>query len=264
MRAIVTGATEGGIGAAISKRLCTDAVARGDSVKKIAVCASSLHGGLQKTVDELTTLGAEVLPLAGNLADPDVPPRLIEEAARFCGGLDAVVANAGIYKVGVLSSLTLEDWELVFNVNARSAWLLAKAAYPFLRDSRGSMVVIGSNAAEFAIPGGGPYAASKAAVLMMARQLALEWAADGVRVNVVSPGPIRTPMNTMLKNPEFLANREAVIPMHRLGEPEDIAGVVAFLLGEDAGFVTGENLSADGGFARSGMSRLPPGKIYKV
>ena len=160
-----------------------------------------------------------------------------------------MVSNAGVSRPSSLAGLELEDWDYLLAVNARAAWLLAKAAYPALRASRGSFVAVASMSGVQPYPGMGAYSPSKAALLMMVRVLAQEWAADGIRVNAVSPGLIHTPLTARIyADPAAKAKREALIPMHRIGAADtDIAGIVAFLIGPDAGYMTGQNILADGG-----------------
>lgn len=165
------------------------------------------------------------------------------------GGLDAVVSNAGVSRPSSLVHLSLEDWDYLLAVNTRAPWLLAKAAHPALRASRGSFVSVASMSGVQPNPGMGAYSPSKAAVLMLVRTLAQEWAADGIRVNAVSPGLIHTSLTARVyADAATKASREALVPLHRIGNPDtDIAGLVAFLIGPDAGYVTGQNILADGG-----------------
>lgn len=256
MRILITGASRG-IGAGIARRLADDA-RRVGVTPRLALAASRPSEALAALTDELAAAGAEAIALNGDLADPETPARLVEEATAFCGGLDGVVSNAGIMGPGALAGLSRTDWDRLFDVNVRATWLLAQAAYPALKASRGGLVSVASMAGVHPHPGSGAYSTSKAAVIMLCRQLAQEWAADGVRVNAVSPGMIHTPLTERIyRNAEVAAKRQEAIPMHRVGSAEDVAGVVAFLLSESAAYVTGQNLVADGGFADSIMATLP-------
>ena len=261
MRALVTGAAIGGIGGAICIRLARDALKTGAGARIVA-CATGTSPGSGALVAELQAMGVDVLALSGDLADPDVPARLVAEAVQFCGGaLDAVVSNAGIAMPGRLVDLSLDNWDRVFSVHTRAAWLLAKAAFAALKEARGAMVAIGSINGSFPHVGQGAYAAAKAALASLCQTLAMEWAIDGIRVNVVSPGLIPTGINAALyRDPVRAAERSALIPMGRTGTVHEVAGLVAFLLGKDAQFITGENIFVDGGFARSSLNRMvrPP------
>jgi glucose 1-dehydrogenase len=241
MRVLVTGASRG-IGRAICLRLASQGAA-------VAACASAHADELLAVVDEAARLGGKVVPLVGDLADPATPARLVELALAALGGLDAVVSNAGVSRPASLATMALDDWDYLLAVNARAPWLLAQAAYPALRDSRGSFVSVASMSGVQPYPGMGAYSPSKAAVLMLVRVLAQEWAADGIRVNAVSPGLIHTSLTARVyADAATKAAREALVPLHRIGDPDrDIAGLVAFLIGPDAGYITGQNLLADGG-----------------
>lgn len=241
MRVLVTGASRG-IGRAICLRLAQKGA-------QIAACASAHADELAVVVDEATRAGGQVVPLLGNLADPATPARLVAEAVGALGGLDAVVSNAGVSRPATLVNLELDDWEFLLAVNMRAPWLLAKAAHGALRESRGSFVSVASMSGVQPYPGMGAYSPSKAGVLMLLRVLAQEWAADGIRVNAVSPGLIHTSLTARVyADPQTKAAREALIPQHRIGDPAaDIAGVVAFLISQDAAYITGQNILADGG-----------------
>ncbi|GHE22202.1 SDR family NAD(P)-dependent oxidoreductase [Halomonas urumqiensis] len=256
MRVLITGASRG-IGAGIARKLAHDALARGET-PHLALTASRQSEELAAIVAELEGLGARATALVGDMADPASPARLVEEALAFCQGLDGVVSNVGIMAPGRLAELDQADWDRLFDVNVRGTWLLAKAVYPALKASRGSLVNIASMVGVQPHPGSGAYSSSKAAVIMLSQQLAQEWAADGVRVNSISPGMIHTSATDKLyQHPEVAARREKVIPLHEIGQPAHIAGVVAFLLSENAAYVTGQNLLADGGFAGSIMGHIP-------
>lgn len=186
----------------------------------------------------------------GDLARPDTPERLVGEAVARFGRLDAVVSNAGVMGPGWLDEVTLEDWQRVFDINLRACWLLAKAAYPHLKAHRGAFVAIASVSGMGPQHGMGLYSLSKGGVILLGQTLAQEWGGDGIRVNVVSPGFIRSPLTeATYADPEKHAARTALVPYARIGTPEDIAKGVRWLLSEDADYVTGHNLVIDGAFS---------------
>jgi NAD(P)-dependent dehydrogenase (short-subunit alcohol dehydrogenase family) len=151
--------------------------------------------------------------------------------------------------------LSLEDWDRTFAINVRAAWLLAKAAYPLLREAQGSLVVTASIAAREPAAPVGAYAASKAAVVMLVRQLAYEWGPDGIRCNCVSPGTTHTGMTDgTYSDPQRRSERASHLPLRRIAEPDEVAGVIAFLAGPDASYITGIDVLVDGGL---GTSLLP-------
>ena len=151
----------------------------------------------------------------------------------------------------------MNNWDKVFAVHGRAPWLLAKAAYPALKASRGAIVVTASISGTNAQAPLGPYSASKAAVLMLVKQLANEWGPDGIRVNAFSPGLTVTPGTAAAySTPDARAQREARIPLRRVAEADDMAGVVAFLLSKDSAYVTGVDLPVDGGLSNTVMAAL--------
>jgi NAD(P)-dependent dehydrogenase (short-subunit alcohol dehydrogenase family) len=256
MRALVTGASPG-IGGATCLRFARDAAARGARAK-LAACEVRPSRALDALVEELRGLGAEAHGLIGDLADPAVPARLVAEAEEKLGGLDAVVANAGITSPAPLAELALEEWDRLFAVNVRAAWLLAKAAWPALKRARGAFVAVSSMSGVQPHAGMGAYSPSKAALIMLCEVLAQEWAKDGVRANAVSPGMIRTPLTEATYRDNAVAARRAELaPLGRVGQPDDIARVIAFLCGPEAAYVTGQNIVADGGFASSILAHIP-------
>jgi NAD(P)-dependent dehydrogenase (short-subunit alcohol dehydrogenase family) len=249
MRALVTGAASG-IGRAAARRLALDAMAR--SGKGALALMDRDAKGLEDAAADVRATGATTITLVGDLADAAVPAQLVAEAGTKLGGLDVLVSNAGIAQNGALAELSVEEFDRTFAINTRATWLLARAAYPLLKASRGALIVTASVSASHATPGLGAYAASKAAVLMLVRQLADEWGADGIRCNCVSPGAVHTALtDKAYGNPAFRAARAARIPLQRVGLPEDIANAIAFLAGPDAGYITGLDLAVDGGMVQS-------------
>ena len=250
MRVLITGASRG-IGRAVALRLAAGGA-------RVAACASAHGDELDQLVAEIRAAGGIAVPLLGDLQQSDTPARLVEQATAALGGLDAVVGNAGISRPAALVALDGAEWDRVFNVNVRAQWLLARAAHPWLQRSRGSLVAVASMSGVQPYSGMGAYSASKAALIMLVRQLAQEWAADGIRVNCVSPGLVRTPLTQpMYDIAATRAAREALVPLHRIAEADaDMAGLVTFLLGPDAGYLTGHNLLADGGLLDSVQTHI--------
>ncbi|MCW4385477.1 SDR family oxidoreductase [Salinibacterium sp. SYSU T00001] len=237
---IITGAA-GGIGRAAARRLARDA----EGPARLALVGRS-EESLAKLAAELRSEAADIITIAADLSTVDDPVRVVDATVAHFGRLDAVFSNAGIMGGARLTELSVEDFDLAFAVNTRATFLLAKAAHPHLARSQGALVVTGSMGGSAPIPFGA-YSATKAALLMLVRMLAREWGPDGIRVNAISPGMIMTPMSPAAHDPELRRAREGRIPLGRMGDPDDIAAVVSFLLGPDARYITGEDISVDGG-----------------
>lgn len=256
MRALISGGSSG-IGASACLRIAEAALARGVQ-PMIAVCGHKPNTSQEEVVRSIQSMGGTAIALVGDLGDVDVPGQLVEAAATEFGGLDALVANAGVASPGAICDLSLEDWDDMFSVNLRGAWLLAKASYAHLKRSRGAACFTSSMSGQLPHAGSGAYSPSKAALTMLAQTLALEWAPDGVRVNVVSPGMTHTSMTEkMYADPQIKKAREGIIPLARIGEPADIAHVIEFLVGPLSGYVTAQDICVDGGFSQSILSHIP-------
>jgi glucose 1-dehydrogenase len=254
IRALVTGAA-GGIGRATCLALLEDAKRRG---ARLALAAAGHSRAVDGLVAELNAAGARCTGHVADLSDPAECARLGDEAVAACGGLDVFVSVAGITRSGALASLDVGDWDRVFDVDVRATWLLARAVRPALAQSRGSIVAVASVSALFPFPGLGAYSPAKAALTMLCRQLAQEWASDGIRVNTVSPGLIRTPLTeSIYADAEVLRQRTDAVPLHRIGTPEDVAKAIVHLAGPDSGYATGIDLRLDGGLADRVLATIP-------
>ena len=255
-RVLVTGAGSG-IGRAVCLRLARDAAERGQDAR-IAVVDLASSPGLDGVAGELKKLGAQVATIRADMATADGPGRAVADAVAQLGGLDGLVSNAGINRPGLLKDYKVEDWDVLFNVNVRATWLLAKAAHGALAASRGAIVVTGSMSGSNAHANLGAYGPTKAAVIMLTRVLAQEFGRDGIRVNSVSPGMVRTGMTEpVYKNVDIAKQRDELVPLGRVATPEDIGDAIVFLLGADARYINGHDLVVDGGVAGNYLGRLP-------
>jgi len=256
MHVLVTGAASG-IGRATCLRLARDARATGQATKLAAVDLGP-SPELDRLVEELRKLDAEALPLHGDMGSVDAPARVVGEAVGRFGGLDGLVSNAGINRPGPLLHYPVDDWDRLFAVNTRATWLLAKAAYPALKASRGAIVAVASMSGSNPHANLGAYGPSKAALIMLVQVLAQELGRDGIRVNALSPGMVRTGMTAKVyADPRIAAERDALVPLGRVAAPEDMADIIAFLLSPDARYVNGHDLIADGGVSGNLLGRLP-------
>jgi len=186
--------------------------------------------------------------ISADVTDESAVAGAVERCVRRFGALDCVVHLAGAVGRGPLVEVSAADWRRLLDVNLTSAFLLAKAAHPHLRKSRGTLVLVSStNGLNGGSALSGPaYAVAKAGVINLVRYLAKEWGAQGIRVNGVAPGPVDTPMLARL--PE--ATREALrqsIPLGRLADATDVAGVLSFLCSPQAAYLTGIVMNVSGG-----------------
>jgi NAD(P)-dependent dehydrogenase (short-subunit alcohol dehydrogenase family) len=244
MKVIITGSA-GGIGRMVALKLAQDAARLGPAE---LLLVDRDGDNLEKTAGELRKLGAKVLVKVVDLGDPNCGTLLAREAETSFGGLDALVSNAGTLHSAPLKDLDIAEFDRIFDINTRPTWLIGKAVHPLLARSKGALVATGSISSEHPSPPLGGYSASKAALVMLVRQMAVEWGPDGIRCNCVSPGPTLTPMTQgAYADAERKAARESMIPLRRLGAPEDVANAIVFLISPAGSFISGVNLMVDGG-----------------
>ncbi len=238
--ALVTGAG-GGIGRATVERLAAEGA---------AVVAGDLRG-YESVVEAVRAAGGRALGVELDVTSAASARVAVEAAVASFGALHLLVNNAGIDQRGLLEELSEADWDRLMSVNLKGPFLCSQAAAVHLQGG-GAIVNVASLAGRSSSPlQGCHYSASKAGLLGLTRHLARELGPRGIRVNAVCPGPIMTEMLTRSSSSERIAELAAQVPVGRTGTPEDIAGVIAFLASDDAAYVTGASLDANGGIFMS-------------
>jgi 3-oxoacyl-[acyl-carrier protein] reductase len=243
--ALVTGGSRG-IGRAIVGRLAFDG----------AIVAFTYHTHTQDAdtlVTEITAAGANAYAVALDVADPQqfaTAYQAVDQALRQSGieGLDIVVANAGVFSSAAITDVTVEEWDRVMAVNARGALLTVQHAIPRLRDN-GRVITVSTVGTQWPSAGEAAYAASKAAVEQLTRICSRELGARGITANAISVGPTDTELLRDNAPPEALEAVAGMTALGRIGRPSDIADVVALIAHPRSGWLTGQNIRADGGLS---------------
>ena len=236
--AFVTGGGRG-IGAAIVRRLARDGAAVAFTYKGSAAIANDL-------AESVTQAGGRAIALQADAGDPAALTRAVDEAAAALGKIDILVNNAGVLLMGPIDTFSLEDFDKTLEVNVRGVFVAIKAVLPHMGNG-GRIVNIGScNAERMPFAGGAAYAMSKSALQGLVQGLARDLGPRGITVNNVQPGPTDTDMNP--ESGDFASALHGLMALPRHAHPDEIAGMVAYVVGPDAGFVTGASLTIDGGF----------------
>jgi NAD(P)-dependent dehydrogenase (short-subunit alcohol dehydrogenase family) len=244
--AVVTGGAMG-IGAATVRQLAAAgaAVVIGDvALEPAAQLAQAICAG-----------GGQARAVPADVRSPDEVERLIATAQEAYGGLDILVNNAGIALARSTTETTLEEWERVIGINLTGAWLCARAAIPrMIARGGGAIVNVASNAGLVGFPNLAAYCASKGGMVQLTKAMALDCAAHNIRVNAICPGHTRTPMGdgfiAAQRDPQAFVRDFINVqhPLGRMAEADEVARAIMFLAGDEASFLTGSIMAADGGY----------------
>lgn len=237
---IVTGAARG-IGLATTKQL----LAKGASVAMV-----------DRDSDELAIASEgldNILVVDADVSAPAEATRMITETLSAFGRVDALVNNAGVADFGPIEETSFERWRNVMATNLDGVFLCSQAATAALKETQGSIVNIASISGLRASTLRVAYGTSKAAVIQLTKQQAVELGEFGVRANCVAPGPVRTKLAMAVHSPEIISAYHDAIPLNRYGTEDEIASVIVFLCSDEASYVTGQVIASDGGFEATGV-----------
>lgn len=247
--ALITGGASG-VGRSTALRFAEEGAAR-------VTLFDRDEGNLAKVAGELQGLGAVAQTVVGDVSKPEDCQRAVDEATAADGRLDSLVSNAGADSVAPFLELELAEWHRVMDINLTASFVLGQYAARAMvaAGNGGTILYTASISGVAASQGDAHYGVSKAGIISLAKTMAIELVEHGIRVNCVSPGPLDTPLSLALLGSEeaMQAARESwpMVPMNRLGLPEEIAGTYAYLASADGAYTTGQNIVVDGGLTTS-------------
>ncbi|MCV0394933.1 MAG: glucose 1-dehydrogenase [Rhizobiaceae bacterium] len=248
--AVITGAG-GGIGRAIARTLaqagCRIAVLDRDGVTA------------RETVGLIEEAGGKAMVVEADISDLASVVKAADAVEAGLGPAAILVNNAALLRNGPLADLSLDDWNAVVTVNLTGFFICSQVfGGRMMERGGGSIIHVSSMSGTYPQPTSGAYSVSKAGVMMLAKNLALEWGPKGVRSNVVSPAMVLTPMSEVIyRDSEIKAKREGVIPMRRIGIPDDIADAICFLASDRASYISGQEILVDGGWSSALLAMVP-------
>jgi NAD(P)-dependent dehydrogenase (short-subunit alcohol dehydrogenase family) len=248
--AAITGAG-GGIGRALAVNFA--------SVGVRVVLLDRSEADAAASADAVRKAGGEAFVVACDVSDADSVQNAAAVARTAAGPIGILVNNAALLRPGSLDTLSLAEWNALLSVNLTGYFLCSQAFGAGMRErGAGAIVHVASISGSHPQGSSGAYSVSKAGIVMLSRQIAVEWGPAGVRSNVVSPGMVETPMSRpFYETPGVREKRSAVVPMRRIAQPQDMADAALFLASPRASYVTGEEILVDGGYGRMIMNMIP-------
>ena len=243
-RAIITGSGRG-IGRAIAVRLAREGA-------DVAINDLNVQGDARETLAEVESIGRKGVLVQADIGKAEQARQLVEEAIRQLGGLDILVNNAGVERRAAFVDVKEDDYDLVLDVNLKGTFFVTQAFVRHLRAEKrpGRVINISSVHEEMPFPGFSTYCLSKGGMQLLTRDLAVELGPNGITVNAIAPGAIATEINRALLDDRPRVERLLKqIPLGRMGKPDDVAALAAFLASEDANYITGSTYYVDGGLA---------------
>lgn len=238
--AVVTGGGKG-IGRAITLALAKEGA-------NVAIVGIRDRESVENTARDVEQFGCRAVPVLADVTDKDSVNNLTRDVIKEFGSVDLLVNNAGALSYGELLETSEEDWDKVVAANLKGVFLCSVAVIPsMIKSGKGNIINITGASAHRCIPGYGSFGPSKAAVVNLTRQMAVEWARYNIRVNDVSPGPVATSETIELQQSESVQDKISKIPMGRVGAPDEVANAVVFLASNASSYMTGQSLIVDGG-----------------
>ncbi len=238
--AIITGSSRG-IGAEIARTLA-------GAGAKVIINYAGRRDAAEEVRAAIIAAGGEAIVVQADVSQPDGVRSLFDAAIERFGQVDILVNNAGVILYKKIADTTDEDFDRLIDINVRSVFYALRQAATRLSDG-GRVITLSSTTTRMMMPTYGPYVASKGAVEQLTRVFAKEIGGRGITANIVSPGPVRTELFMTGKSEEDVKRFGSLAAMGRIGEPEDIARAVLLLVSPDAGWITGQNVGANGGLA---------------
>jgi 3-oxoacyl-[acyl-carrier protein] reductase len=237
---IITGSSRG-IGMTIAKTLAKNGA-------KVVVNYSGSEETAKSVVNEILQSGGQAIAIKADVSKSEDVKRLFQKTLETFEKIDVLINNAGIATYKLIKDTTDEDFDRIFDVNVKGVFNTMREASTLLEDN-GRIINFSSSVTRLMLPTYGTYSATKAAVEQLTRVFAKEVGTKGITVNSISPGPVNTELFKQGKNEEVIKRLASMSAFNRIGEPEDIAKIILFLVDDDSKWITGQNIGANGGFA---------------